>query len=115
MTCRAHFQPTLIYAHWDGCILQGRQGGKEEEKKQKKEQHSLKKHSNKGSKAEMSLLERSVAGPLFLVADKWFPIVLHEILNQMPHTIWLWKQSVLGIIPGKRQTLHYVLWSATPS
>ena len=93
----------------------GRVENKKRREKKKKEQHGLKKHSNKGSKAEMSLLERSVASPLFLVADKWFPIVLHEILNQMPHTIWLWKQLVLGIIPGKRQTLHYVLWSATPS
>ena len=54
-------------------------GGRVEKKKKKKKkkQQSLKKHSNKGSKAEMSPLERSVASPLFLVADKRFPIVLH--------------------------------------
>jgi len=28
--------------------------------------------------------------------------------------IMLWEQLVLGIIPGKEQTLHYFLWSATP-
>lgn len=70
--------------------------------------------SNKGSKAEMSWLQCSVGSPLFLIAGVVSYCASLDP-KQMPHTIWLLKQSVLEIIPGKEQTLCYILWSATPA
>lgn len=39
---------------------------------------------------------------------------INELLKE-EGVIMLWEQLVLGIIPGKQQTLHCTLWSATPS